>query len=346
MLKIISIHNFKCLSDENLELKPLVILTGPNSSGKSSLIQAILLVFSMYQQKNQPAIREVVKPFAQFDDFYNRYRNPSKVSIELSDGDRKYGMTCRKNSTPVISTKHKDTETGYEEQLFYLSANRIGPEEIVGMDTQIRSGHDGRYALGFFEQHKNVTVAEEFVKNEVSRTFKAQIAWWLSYILDTDLEVITQKITSTSARMSFGSPAISEISPFNVGAGNSYLLKILIIILAAKPEDIVIIENPEIHLHPKAQSRLGHLLAFVASRGVQLIIETHCEHLINRIRYEVYKKNISEKDVVIYYKNSELDPFDLIGINPGGHFIDSSGNHRSFPSGFFDSTLAELLEIS
>ncbi len=138
---------------------------------------------------------------------------------------------------------------------------------------------------------------------------------------------------------------IESVSPFNTGAGNSYLLKLLILCLAAKPGDLLLIENPEIHLHPGAQSRLGAFLGFMAANGVQMIIETHCEHLINRIRYEVYKKQCTPDDVTLYYKADQKADFELLKINQRGHFCDTTGAETNFPSGFFDSTLSELLEI-
>ena len=138
---------------------------------------------------------------------------------------------------------------------------------------------------------------------------------------------------------------LGEVSPLNTGAGNSYLLKLLIMCLAAQPGHLLLIENPEIHLHPGAQSRLGEFFAFLASRGVQLVVETHCEHLINRVRYEVYHKRLKADDALVYYKQSSEEGFMQLGFLPTGHFCNSEGEPMNFPTGFFDSTLGELLEM-
>jgi predicted ATPase len=83
----------------------------------------------------------------------------------------------------------------------------------------------------------------------------------------------------------------------------------------------------------------------MAAKGVQIVVETHCEHLINRIRYEIYRKVLSAKDAVIHYKPGARDAFETMLINARGHYCDAAGQEKPFPGGFFDSTLAELLEI-
>ena len=116
--------------------------------------------------------------------------------------------------------------------------------------------------------------------------------------------------------------------------------------IRAQPGDILLIENPEIHLHPGVQSRLGDFFPFLAKRGVQLFIETHCGHMFSRVRFEIYKKNIDSSLVAVLYKPSRDKPFQPIGINSRGHFMNCEDAEIRFPGGFFDSTLKELLEIS
>jgi len=133
--------------------------------------------------------------------------------------------------------------------------------------------------------------------------------------------------------------------PENMGTGLSYLFTILTICLSAKKGNIIIIENPEIHLHPKSQAKLGEFFAFIASNGIQLIIETHNDHIINKISYEIYKNNISKDDVVIHYFSIPYKKT-TIYINTKGHFIDEQGKPTQFPEGFFDATLKEVFEMN
>lgn len=178
-----------------------------------------------------------------------------------------------------------------------------------------------------------------------NNTLKFQVNEWLKYILDLPISLNTEKVTTSLVKVTFDSDGINEVNPFNLGAGTSYLVKILIISLLCRKEDLLLIENPEIHLHPKAQSRLGEFFTWVAKAGIQLIVETHSEHLINKIKYQIYKKYLPATDATIYYKNSIEENFIQLNINENGKFEDIDGKNVIFPSGFFDSTLKELLEI-
>lgn len=347
-LKTPKIKEFKCIHDELLTLAPLTVLAGPNSSGKSTVLQAILLGACVQTQKNFAQLKEVVKPFSQFSEVYNRYYNAQAVEIVVMG--KGWAAPLRQIlRADVPSDLHPARAEGleYESSLFYLCANRVGPEELAELNRELKIGQSGQYALGYFEQRKDKPIHNELVRDEPpARTLKAQIAWWLSFITGYESGPVVEEVTPLQVKVSFRTSDLEGISPLNTGAGTSYLLKLLVMCLCAKPGDVLLVENPESHLHPGAQSRLGCLFAFLASKGVQLVVETHCEHLINRIRYEVYKKNLRENDSVIYYKPDALNPFIPININSRGHYADKEGQEIDFPKGFFDSTLAQLLEIS
>ena len=348
MIDSIEIKGFKCINQELLRLAPLTVLAGPNSSGKSTVLQAILLGASAHAQKNLPQLKEVVKPFSQFREVYNRYHNAQAVEIVVSGGGG--AAPIRQSLRADASTELQPAQAGqldYESSLFYLCANRVGPEELAELNRELRIGQNGQYALGYFEQRKDKPVHDQLARSEASaKTLKAQIAWWLSFIAGYEIGPVVEEVTPLQVKVSFSTPDLEYISPFNTGAGTSYLLKLLVMCLCAKPGDVLLIENPEIHLHPGAQSRLGSLFAFLVSKGGQLVVETHCEHLINRIRYEVYSKKLQENGIIIYYKPDAQSPFIRININIRGHYANEEGQEMDFPQGFFDSTLAELLEIN
>lgn len=100
--------------------------------------------------------------------------------------------------------------------------------------------------------------------------------------------------------------------PVNVGFGVTYTLPIIVAILSAKVDDLIIIENPESHLHPKAQSILGKLFAIAANAGVQIIIESHSDHILNSLRVCVKNKIISNESVAIYYFERKPDSIEHI----------------------------------
>ncbi|QVL50185.1 MAG: AAA family ATPase [Thiocapsa sp.] len=350
MLTNIRIQGFKCLDDVSLQLAPLTLLVGSNSSGKSTVFQAILLNHSVFQQRNGVYLKEVVKPYSLFEDVASRISNPSEVIISIEQDGNERTTVLKRDGLQLRDETHQaavqQEPRKYEESLYYLAANRIGLQELTELNPELRIGDTGQYALSYLEQHKDKPIHSELVVKEApARTLKAQLAWWLSFITGISAEARTQKVTSTIVKTSFVMDEIGEVSPNNTGAGNGFLLKVCILCLASKPGDLLIIENPEIHLHPAAQSRLAKLLVHLSAKGVQLLVETHCEHLINRVRYEVYRRTLPAQDLMIYYKQAFDQPFERLHLNPRGHFCDEQGNERPFPSGFFDSTLSELLEM-
>jgi len=182
------------------------------------------------------------------------------------------------------------------------------------------------------------------IKDESSYTLETQVNYWLKYITDIEnIEFFTEKSTPNTVK-SFYKIEGFEFFPENIGSGVSYLLTMLIVCLSAKKGNIIIIENPEIHLHPKSQAKLGEFFSFIAAKGIQLIIETHNDHIINRICYEEFKENIKSKDIVIQYKENSNTQFQKIEIKKG-QFFNKKGENR-FPEGFFDATLKEIFEIN
>ncbi|NJO03887.1 MAG: DUF3696 domain-containing protein [Bacteroidia bacterium] len=129
-----------------------------------------------------------------------------------------------------------------------------------------------------------------------------------------------------------------NINPSNVGFGYSYILPVVVSGLVAQSGDILIIENPEAHLHPRAQSRLTKFLAKVASCGVQIFIETHSEHILNALRIAVIEDDIaiSNQDLsVLYFHDKEDGYFTHIPIQ-------ADGKINIWPESFFDQNEKDL----
>ena len=87
----------------------------------------------------------------------------------------------------------------------------------------------------------------------------------------------------------------------HVGTGISFIAELLIVCLAAKKDDLIIIENPEIHLHPSAQAAIMDFLAMIAVNGdSQIMVESHSDHLFNGIRRLLHDKKLKIEDVSVY----------------------------------------------
>jgi predicted ATPase len=132
----------------------------------------------------------------------------------------------------------------------------------------------------------------------------------------------------------------------NVGFGISYTLPIIVAILASEPETLILLENPEAHLHPKGQAKMGELLSLAASCGIQIVVETHSDHILNGIRLAVHSRKLDSNDVQLHYFQREemRGESNIEVISPR---IDRNGRIDKWPDGFFDEwdkSLEALLE--
>lgn len=334
------------------------------------------------------------------DDFLKKYQADIVKKFEnLSK------ISAFKNSMAKIRRDHQiflaksDIFPKFESNLYYLSANRTGPETQSKIKKSIKSGINGEYIFGIYNSwtgtpnyhfdgdyskntikklekeleitRKKISNCENFdddtdemIEDYKKRGFESyddiesyivdiemnsianQTTLWLNYILDLNLSPDTENIDNTSKKVFYENYDLNEkMSPFNLGAGVSYLAKIVILGLSLGKDDVLIVENPEVHLHPKAISKVAKFFAFLAKNDVQIIIETHSEHILNKMRYMIFKSEIPKEFVQIYYRESAKKDFENIRINEKGRYIDENGEICDFPSGFFDSDLDELLEM-
>ncbi|MGX3010341.1 AAA family ATPase [Helicobacter sp. 23-1044] len=345
MIQSVNIQNFKSIEKQIFDLKPLTILTGTNSSGKSSVIQAILL-YSYHSAKNNNSLKEYIKELGDSKSLIKKSSQNQQIKIQPK--------TNNKNMEALIfneqwNTIKQTSLIAFEQTLYYISANRIGQENLPKNDNDEKCGVNGEYIFGFYEQQKGQSLQNQsLISNKADGSIlELQVNYWLKRILALNLIPRTEKITNTNIKLVYENIDLEKfrLSPFNLGAGVSYLAKILILGLSLQKGDILIVENPEVHLHPKAISKFAEFFVFLVNGGIQVILETHSEHIINKIRYCVFKQQISKDDIQIYYKENFDMPFDCIKINDSGKYINKNNEIIEFPAGFFDSDLDELLEM-
>jgi len=106
----------------------------------------------------------------------------------------------------------------------------------------------------------------------------------------------------------------------------------------APADSLFIVENPEAHLHPAGQSRLGRLLARMAGAGVQVIVETHSDHVINGIRLAAAEDRVLAADAVLIHFFDE----GASGGLPTAIELTEQGTLSSWPKGFFDQVEEDL----
>ncbi len=229
-------------------------------------------------------------------------------------------------------------------KIHYISADRLGPVKYVGkisFPDFVSVGSRGENTLNVLSQIDLPIVDEKLYLGQDSRSVIQQTQEWLSYILEgAKIDLRGRDHDSSVLYMLINNKNNSyKYKPTNVGFGYSYILPLIVSGLIAQQDEIIIVENPEAHLHPRAQSRIAEFFAKVASCGVQVFIESHSEHILNGLRVSCLNPatEISYNDIAIHYFNESFDSEKLI--------IDEKGKIENWPNGFFDQQELDLAEI-
>ena len=186
-------------------------------------------------------------------------------------------------------------------------------------------------------------------------TLLEQLQLWIS-VVSPDAKIFTESVKvgeSERVVMSVGfgddGKGMRKFKPQNVGFGISYVLPVLVTLLMSKPGDIVIIENPEAHLHPRGQSAMGNLLARAAAYGIQLFVETHSDHVIGGIQIAVKNGLIKHDDVNVAFferKEHKMDDESIeIFTDVRNIKIDSNGSLSEYPVDFLDEWNRQMKEL-
>jgi len=185
-----------------------------------------------------------------------------------------------------------------------------------------------------------------------------QISLWISEIIypGTKVSIEGSDASKVDIKYSFKDQPLKTFNPMNIGFGFSYALPVIVAVLTAKPGSLLIVENPEAHLHPSAQSKMGYFLGVIANAGIKLIVETHSDHIINGIQIAVAKKVINNKKVTINYffkedkTEEELQEDKVSGVkqqpNVNPIRIKEKGELTDWPKGFFDQSQLDYSHLT
>jgi len=206
-------------------------------------------------------------------------------------------------------------------------------------------GREGQYAPWWYELTTDEKIdSGRCHPDEHAKTMRRQMDAYLNALFP-NAQVTASKVEKTSLiRLSFKTGTDTELHrPANVGYGLTYTFPILVATLLAKRGQILIIESPEAHLHPRAQSRMGEILARIAGAGVQILVESHSDHVLNGIRLAVKKGIIPHSDVAIHFFGG-VDSEGNHGVTSPS--VDSRGTIDKWPDGFFDQGESDLAVLA
>ncbi len=292
MINELKIKNFKSIEKLSIDLKKLNILCGENASGKTSIIHAILLC-SQNVKNNKNVDGNIIK-IGEYEELKNISKN-SEIKVILKENNQSKTIVYRRNEDPTLNQDNilivnttKEDIFKFEKSIFYLSSNRTGV-----MDTYPKGnylfGINGAETISFLHNHQEDMMSDEYMQyfNKVcigsnvseNKKFIEHIRFWMEEITNENISISSINKTNQFI-LSFGD---SKIRPINTGSGYSYLLPIIIACLGAillnENTPTIIIENPEIFLHPEAQQKLMKFFSF-CKKFCQIIIETHSEYII------------------------------------------------------------------
>lgn len=371
MIRQLRLINFKAFENQLFEFRPLTLLSGLNSTGKSSVMQALLLLRQSYQQELLKELGlalngDLIRIGNAQDAFYEGAKEDCiEFEITYEDGKKgiwRFNYELEKKETDLLdlnfasSTKQEDSiyqSSIFDKRFHYLQAERIGPRLVNEMsDYKVRRlrqlGTKGEYTAHFLNVYgrEPISIANLAYPQAKSMDLIDQVEGWMREVSPgTRISVNSNPdIDLMNLQYSYG-----DSNPYrstNVGFGISYTLPILVAILSSEPGTLILIENPEAHLHPKGQAKMGELLALAASCDIQVVIETHSDHVLNGIRVAVHDGKVHPEYVQLHYlqrrENRGLTFTEVVSPH-----IDRNGRIDKWPDGFFDEwdkSLDALLE--
>ncbi len=365
MIKRIDLNCFKCFEFLKLPTAELTLLSGGNASGKSSVLQALALLHQTMREHewssrlmlNGDAVRlgtvaDVVDKVngrrasgIGIQDEHNHYHwifSGERSDMSMSVESVKVGRDCTDN--PQVLQHLLPHRVGHApaslavrlRDLTYVTAERIGPRESYALADPLSApvvGPAGEHTVSMLHLGRDAEVSVELALEEVPPTRLRQVeARMRTFFPGCGLDV--QQVPNANA-VTLGLRTSDDTDfhrPIHVGFGITQVLPIVVAALSASTGDLLLIENPEVHLHPSGQTQMGQFLGDVARSGVQLIVETHSDHVLNGIRRAVKGERLTPDQVAIHF----FRPRSGDGAQVLSPQIDRNGGIDFWPNGFFD----------
>ena len=365
MINRLDIQTFKCFELLRLPLAPLTLLSGANASGKSSVLQSLVLLHQTMQE-NEWSTRIMlngnIAALGTVADVVDQVRGRDSFEIGLVDndtncqwtftGDRR-DMSLQVSSIAINGMKTEnpselhyllptDTDaaalelTGRVKNLTYITAEREGPREVYPLEDQhlvARVGPQGENAVSVLYRGRDERINQGLRMAETAPTLLRQVGRHLDSFFPGCAADVRQVPGANAVTLGI---RVSEdtdfLRPVHCGFGITQILPIIVAALSLPQDSLLLIENPEVHLHPAGQARMGQFLADVASAGIQVIVETHSDHVLNGIRRAVKAGRIPAEEVALHFFRPRTPNLPQ-ALSPT---LDSSGSIDVWPDGFFD----------
>jgi predicted ATPase len=273
MIEQLAIDGYKSIRHQLIVLKQMNVLAGLNSSGKSSVIQALRILGRVAQKK------EDLFPENCGDE--DRLRNVHEERMELAAS---YGEDGEK----WIRYSERESSNADFPKIIYVGADRLGPQTIYPSKKNGGLDERGTNVLRIIEEcgTAGVVLPDNMLNDQCEgEAFKYVVQGWLKEI-SPGVRFNFDRVAGQEAHTA----TYNEFWPTNVGYGLSYTLPVIVAILLGVTEKngIVLLENPEAHIHAKGQVALADLMCRAVDAGAQIVVETHSDHVFDGVR--IYAK--------------------------------------------------------
>lgn len=363
MIGKVELTNFKCLKSLELEFRAITVLAGRNGSGKSSLVQALRCLKVLESENGHIDFKRL--GLGTFHDIYYQFNQTADRQVVLKLDGKSYSLDYAESSADkdrLVARVSSDADGRPTlSALRCLVADRLGPRTIhdvsaSGIDER-DVGLRGENAVAYLNRHMMDNVDPRMVirnvkTGSVSSTLANQVSAWMQRFAE-DVSVVTEDMNDgghVRLAFEFGDKTQRAVfSPENVGIGFSRILPALVMLLTAQRGDVLVIENPEMDLHPRGQTELTNLLARVANAGVQVVIETHSDHVVNGLRLAAKRGDLDPGKIKFVFfkrivdKSSREQFSDVRNLD-----VNSDGELSDYPKEFLDEwgrTLDRLLDL-
>lgn len=359
----VEIKNFKCFTKATkISLGKITGLVGMNSVGKSSAIQTLLMARQIYDNAYLYRDTKIQEYHIDLNGTYglqlgeaqtlNSSVEGEDVAVKIDDylfvfgssqeNPLQFSVKCSYSLQELMKAKGI-----FAENFYYLNAERLGPRtyQSIHMKETMGCGIHGENTFHFIKQYETKKIEPEryFPLDELKKvpTVNKQIEYWMDYVIP-GIELNVSEMTNLGiSHLSIRQQVFDTgfMTPYNFGFGISYVLPVIVTGLLAEKESMFLVENPEAHLHPGGQSRIGFFLACMALAGVQIVVETHSEHVINGIRIAAIKYGLEPEDISINFFSADS----LSGEHRVRRLeLDEKMDIMEWPDGFLDQEEKDL----